>query len=73
MTVDTTPVSPHPSDPAIIRPPATRRQKRMNPVGHKVAIITGGSQASVRAWSRPTAGKAGGGSYRPHDEADRGP
>jgi len=45
----------------------------MNPVGHKVAIITGGSQGIGASLVAATAGKAGGGSYRPHDEADRGP
>ena len=44
MTVDTTPLSPHPSDPAIIHPPARRPRNAMNQTSHKVAIITGGSQ-----------------------------
>ena len=45
MTVDTTPLSRHPSDPAIIHPPTTAPGRNaMSRTGRKVAIITGGSQ-----------------------------
>ena len=61
MTVDTTPLSPHPSDPAIIHPPATAPTERHEPRrARRSPSSPAAPRASAPAWSPPTAGKAGG-------------
>ena len=49
-TDEVTPLSPHPNDPAGQTSRPARREGHGEP-DHKVAVVTGGSRASARAWS----------------------